>query len=666
VSVGPVRAAFGAQTLRRRPDRAVGRGGLDPTGWAGRGGQRVKMSPVPADPPPALPDERLRQPLTWVLVLLALVPLVASVAAVAPGWLPVGDDATIEMRGRDLLTREMPLLGMPSTVGEQTGRPVHHPGPLELWWVGAWVRTLGIAQASLLAAAVAWGAATAAVLALAHRIGGTALLALSAVVVAALTWSLRGEVPVTPFNVHAIVVPLGAYVLALAAWHQRVRRAGVAALVLGSWAAQAHLTAVGPVVAAAAVVVIATAVRRLRSPAPPALRPRAMALGALVLVASWIGPIVDVATNDGGNVRAVLEARSDLASEAIGLGTATDIVVRALAWRPVWAAAGAHPSRLVVEAGVAHWLTAGAVVLVAVAGSFRRRRTHPALGLVVAVTAAAIVTGAVLAARFPNDYLSLLALHNHLWLWPLAALLWGSAAVAVALEARDLAAAWSARRARLLRPVGLAAAVVALVAIGIASLGEPHRDLTLAAPTYVRHLGDAASERLDRDATYRVTISGEFDRFFVEVGLLAHLEDRGLDVVGPERYRRAFGDRRVTPAGPLAGDLVVDLAWDAADLTAEGELVGEHRPPRPLLAERRRVEDRLVALLRRRPDELPLWDMAGTGDAEVRRWLREDLDAMLLARLVPDWLAAAPETDRYLDLWREPVLHASLRLVPAE
>lgn len=72
-----------------------------------------------------------------------------------------------------------------------------------------------------------------------------------------------------------------------------------------------------------------------------------------------------------------------------------------------------------------------------------------------------------------------------------------------------------------------------------------------------------------------------------------------------------------------------------------------------------------MARLRRSADELPLWHMASTDEAELRRWLREDLDALVLAGFVPDAVATAPEIERYLDLRREPVLHASVRLVPA-
>ena len=614
---------------------------------------------------PAVEEQRWGRAalLAW-FVALALLPLLASVVEVAPGWLPVGDDATIEMRGRDLLTSEMPLLGMPSAVGEQTGRPVHHPGPLELWWVGAWVRGLGIAQASLLGAAVAWAAATTCALALARRIGGTALLGLTAVLAAALTWSLRGEVPVTPFNVHAIVVPLAAYLLALVAWHRRVRWAGLVAVVLGSWSAQAHLTAVGPVVAAGLVVAVAALLRHRREAVATAFPARRFGLGVAVLALCWIGPAIDVVTNEGGNVRAVLGARSDLTSEAVGLGTAADIVVRAIAWRPVWATAGAHPSELVQPAAAGHWATAALVLGVAVAGAVRRRRSHPGLGVAVAATVAAIGVGAVLAARFPGEYLSLLALHNHLWLWPLAAVLWGTALVAVGLQVRELAGAriGGARRASALAVV---LPSLVLLGVGAASLGEPHRNLTLAVPTYVRTLGDGALDNLDPDATYRVVISGDFDAFFLEVGLLAYLEDRGLDVVGPETYRRAFGDRRTTPSSPLAGDLTVDVGWAADTVDGPGRLVGEHRPDDALVAERQRAEDRLVALLRSRTGTLPLYGMASDDDAEVRRFLREELDGFVLAGLVPEWLPGASETEEYLDLWRRPVLHASVRLVPS-
>lgn len=600
-----------------------------------------------------------------LFVGLALVPLAASVAAVAPGWLPVGDDATIVMRGRDLLSGDTPLLGMPSAVGQQTGRTVHHPGPLELWWVGLWVRGLGSAQAALIAASLAWTAATAAALVFARRIGGVPLLALGAFVTALLTWSLRGEVPVTPFNAHVMVMSMLAFLVAMLAWHAQVRGAGLAAIVLGSWSAQAHLTAVGPVVTVAVVVVAAVLFRRWRSDDPPDAPPwRSIGVAVAVLVLCWIGPIADVVTDDGGNVRAVLDARADLASEAIGPDRALDIVVNAVSFPPAWATAGAHPSEFVRSPGVWSWSSAAAVVAVGAAGSIRRRRSHPTLALAMVCTTAATTVGAVLAARFPGEFLSLLALHNHLWLWPFAALLWAVAAVVVSLEVADRASVTGDRAARVVRPA-FVVAVVLLLAVGVASLGAPHRNLALAQPDYVRAIGDGAIDRLDPDATYRVRISGGFEEFFVEVGLLSYLEGAGLDVVGPRTHRDAFGDGRTTPSGRVAGELVVRVGWEEDVDQAAGTRLGIHVPRDDLLAERAAREDRVVALLRSGEYPLPLFGMSDTGDTEVRRWLREDLAGLQLAGLVPEGLARAPETEAYIELRREPILFASVHLVPA-
>lgn len=617
-------------------------------------------------PPERVANRWTGWPLSALFVVLALLPLTASAATIAPGWLPVGDDATIEMRGRDLLTTEMPLIGMPSAIGEQTDRPAHHPGPLELWWVGLWVRLLGIGQASLIAATAAWGASIAAIVVFARRLGGIPLLALSAVLVATVTWSLRGEVPVTPFNAHAIVLPLAAYLLALVAWHRRIPWAGAVAIVTGSWAAQSHLTAVGPVLAAGAVVVAATVARSVRSPSPVSVQWRSVALAVAVLAACWSGPLVDLVVNDGGNVRAVLGARSDLATEAIGPDRAAEIVVRALAWRPVWASAGAHPSDFARGADARHWATAIAVLGGAVAGGIRRRRTHPTLAVTVGAAGAALVVGALLAARFPNEHLSLLALHNHLWLWPLTTVVWGAALVAVGLEVRDLANRAPGRAGSALGPTTAAVGVFALLAVGVASFGEPHRALTLATPTYVRALGDGAIARLDRDETYRVVISGDFDRFFVELGLLSYLEGAGLDVVGSDSHRQALGERRTEPKRPLAGDLVVDLGFTDDDVDGPGLLLSEFRPAPALRVEQMESENRLAALLMRHSDWLPLLGMSGTDDDEIRRYLREDLDGYVISGLVPDALARAQETEDFLDLRRRPVLRATLRLVPAE
>ena len=100
-------------------------------------------------------------------------------------------------------------------------------------------------------------------------------------------------------------------------------------------------------------------------------------------------------------------------------------------------------------------------------------------------------------------------------------------------------------------------------------------------------------------------------------------------------------------------------------MRAPGALsLASYEPSATLLQQRRVAEDRLVARVQELGDDLPLWAMRGTGESEIRRWLRDELHGLVLARLVPGSLADAPETRRYLALRREAVRYASLQLVP--
>ena len=74
------------------------------------------------------PGERL----AWVALGATLLPLVvAAVRAVARGWVPVGDAATIGIRARDVLGGgDLPLLGPSTTSSWTSGIDQNHPGPL--------------------------------------------------------------------------------------------------------------------------------------------------------------------------------------------------------------------------------------------------------------------------------------------------------------------------------------------------------------------------------------------------------------------------------------------------------------------------------------------------------------------------------------------------------
>src|SRR5882757_3042841 len=64
-------------------------------------------------------------------VVAALTPIVvATIRAIARGWIPPSDDAIFALRAHDVFTHNTPLLGPVSTVSLDAGRVVNHPGPL--------------------------------------------------------------------------------------------------------------------------------------------------------------------------------------------------------------------------------------------------------------------------------------------------------------------------------------------------------------------------------------------------------------------------------------------------------------------------------------------------------------------------------------------------------
>src|SRR5262245_10060786 len=95
-------------------------------------GEAMKVeSEAPARESPAVPKTEERVGLDrWVAGLafvLALLPVFAIlVTRIGSDWLPLGDDASIDLRVRDVFTSSIPLVG-PFSHG------FTHPGPLAFW-----------------------------------------------------------------------------------------------------------------------------------------------------------------------------------------------------------------------------------------------------------------------------------------------------------------------------------------------------------------------------------------------------------------------------------------------------------------------------------------------------------------------------------------------------
>lgn len=587
-----------------------------------------------------------------VVTLACLTPVVTSALHVLPGWAPASDTAIIATRARDVFTDQRPLLGQPSTAGATVGEQVHHPGPLEYWAIAVGQQAGDHPAASLVVVTVVNAAAALTVLWWLRALGGAWGLALGAVPLVATLWSLRGEVLVDPLNPLAAVLPFAAYLVSLVAAARGWTWALATAVVAGSWAAQAHVSVTGLVATAALGVTVATGAssawrraRHRRGPrreagaadAPGRRRPLVVAL--VLLVACWAGPIADVVLNDGGNVRALLATGASVEVRPDGSGAAVDRAVAALAWRPVWAQAGASVPDLLRRPSTAERVGVAALWLVGLVAAVANRHRASALGWAFGVASVVLVTGTALLSRLPGSFFNIFQTGNYLWLWPAGALLWSATAGGVvALVRAGVRRPGPVPAAALLVPLGVS------VAVAVACVVEPsHRTVQRDGPAYIRALSAQLATTLDRGSVYGVDLSFDLDTQVVDVGVLHELERRGFDLRVPEDFQPSFGPRRSTGLDATDGTLVVDL--DADSPPVGGTVVASYRPPPELTERLRRAEQALADRVDRigGPGALLYPALGIEPPATTLALVRGELLGLVQVGLLPAGVAAWPE-----------------------
>lgn len=622
-----------------------------------------------------------------LVTVACLTPIVTSAVVVRRGWIPVSDTAIIATRARDVFTDQGPLLGQPSTAGATVGEQVHHPGPLEFWAIAVAQEARGAPDAPLVAIALVNAAAVLSILWWVRSLGGVAALALAAVPLVTMLWSLRGEALVDPLNPSAAVLPFAAYLVSLVAVGRRRRWALLSAVLTGSWAAQAHLTVTGLVVVAGIATAVASAASQLwggrlvhererdqsARPGPPRTGPRPGHLGptrptlvALVaLGACWAGPIIDVAAHGGGNLAALVTASGAVPPRPGSGGAAVDRAVQALTWRPVWAEAGAALPRLLAPPSDKD---RGLVAVLWVSGlgaAVANRRRAPALGWAFAVASAVLLAGTLLLSRLPGSFFNIFQSGNYLWLWPAGALLWSASVGGVLLLAYErLRTGGRIRRAALVMSLGTASA------IAVATVSTPsHRNLQRDGAGYVRAMSGGVAASLDRGSTYFLHLSPDLTEQVVDVGLLLDLERRGFDLRVDEEQAPSFGPARATGSDGTAGTLLVELDdGPPAPPTDGASLLASYRPP-PALRARSSAAERAVA---RRIDhqggpEVLLSSAPGVVvPPTTLELVRGDLLGLVKIGAVPPAVAAWPETEELVAVRALATRYAAVHLLPAD
>lgn len=402
---------------------------------------------------------------------LAVVPLViAAVRALVTRWIPVGENALMSLRARDVLTEHHPWLGTASSGSLTSGTTVSHPGPLLFDLFALPVRLLGPGAGLVIGALLLHSAAVLVAGAAARRAGGERLVVIVTLAFIALQWTLGPQLMLDPWNPHIVLMPFLAFLVCLVAVAVGHSRLLWPAVCFGSLVLQTHVSYVllVPLLALGA-----TGACWWHARTGGIVR-RDWATAGGVFALLWAQPVWQQLFGPGpGNLGLLL--RSGDSEGRVGVRLGSRLVAEVVAAPPWWA----RPSfdRSVSDMPVldadggrlptAEWLIGGAMaalllvalaaLLVALAVTAHRRGERVAvamLAIALGGVCLAVVTTAIIPAAGYG-----IAPHQLRWLWPLS--IWWMVAVAYTAVQLLPSVADGIVRARWLAP-GMAVAGVAL------------------------------------------------------------------------------------------------------------------------------------------------------------------------------------------------------------
>ncbi len=297
--------------------------------------ERVDADGVEVDAGDDVRRRRADRAILVVGIVLALSAVIAVVVTrVGRSYLPLGDEANIDLRVRDVFSGDTPLVGTYTHY-------FNHPGPL-FFWVLAPLNAMagGATWATLVGGALLQGVAIAACGWLAYRLGGVLLMS---IILAALALAYSAF----PFGLQFLQTwnPNVAFpffmLFLLLVWDLGLgtRWQAVGVTVVGTFLVQTHMS-YGPLVAAAvlwaAVVIV---IDRYRKPktreGKPAWR-TVLGFSALAGAVLWIAPVIQQFTHDPGNFSQIYNFLQDSSGAAGGLSKGAGIFAAEFKLPPPW------------------------------------------------------------------------------------------------------------------------------------------------------------------------------------------------------------------------------------------------------------------------------------------------------------------------------------------
>ena len=443
----------------------------------------------------------------------------AAVAAAGLVWLArhatpfreVSDGAILEIYTLEALRGRL-LVGPYSRFGW------HHPGPLYFYLEAPWYWLSGRHTAGMQAGALALNLT--AVAGIARTVAAHATTTSAAALCAALAWYVwrTGDLMVSPWNPHVVVLPLVACIVTAAAFAASGRRALLLWLVLtGSFLVQTHIAMALPV----ALLMIAACVAQRGAVAA------GWRAAAGIGLAVWLPVIVEQATHHPGNItRIVAFFAQASAAQTIRDAAAAWSAALTGAFRPGFVVALGFDLRPVDGTWPLVWSGSALALLAAAAGRARRQRNGFAMWLAVmcALTSAiALVAATRIRGRIVD--------HEVFWI----------SAVGV-IDAAAIAGAFGRPNGRgRTAPLIAAASVVFAAAIGVGGMRR-----AIARPRTVDdHSVDVLARSIEQyvaSGVRRPLIHIEQQIWPIAAGALLLADKQGIAFAVDDQWRAMFGE----------------------------------------------------------------------------------------------------------------------------
>jgi hypothetical protein len=390
------------------------------------------------------PGRAVRSPVVLVTAVAVLPIVVAIVRSISSDWMPIGDNALVEMRSRDVFTiAHFPWLGTWSSASLTAGTDLNHPVPLLFDLLALPVRLFGgPAGVALGVGLVNIAAVVLAVLA-ALRAGGRTAGVLAGATAAALSWTMGSALLTDPWNPHVLILPCLA--MLMLAWTVASGQLGwlpwmlaVASLCLQTHLGYAYLVPATCLVAIGGAAVVFRRRWRLdagiRAEDVRSIR-RTGAWSVGVLLVLWLQPLVEQFTGTGkGNLARILSSTGG-DQPKVGGSLGVRLFASVVALPPWWGRSSFttsvpdtpfEPDGVTVDPAGVPRIAIAVVALLVLAGLLGlagwwawRRRDRP---LTVAVVLAGVLAVIALGTLYlmPIGVLGLTA-HQMRWLWPIGA-----------------------------------------------------------------------------------------------------------------------------------------------------------------------------------------------------------------------------------------------------